>query len=264
MSISSSRHHGGGEPAADKSPVPEPTYAERARTLVHVGRIGTLSTHSRKHEGWPFGSVMPYALDGRGRPILLISDMAVHTHNLVGDPRASLLVAQADWSGDPLAGGRVTVMGTVSPVEDDLEEARRLYLTRYENAKYWVDFEDFAFYRMETRDVYFVGGFGVMGWVLAQEYFAAEPDPLADTAPGILQHMNADHADAVLLLARVFGGIDADEATMTSVDRLGFHVRLKRGERIQGARIPFTREVRSPQETRVVLVEMVQEGRKRI
>ena len=154
-------------------------------------------------------------------------------------------------------------MGTVSPVEDDLEEARRLYLGRYENAKYWVDFEDFAFYRMETRDVYFVGGFGVMGWVSAEEYFAAEPDPLADTAPGILEHMNADHADALLLLARVFGGIDADEASMTSVDRLGFHVRLKRGERIQGARISFTREVKSPQETRVVLVEMVQEGRKR-
>jgi hypothetical protein len=126
-----------------------------------------------------------------------------------------------------------------------------------------VDFTDFAFYRMEVTEVYFVGGFGVMGWVAAQEYALAEPDPLADAAPAILQHMNADHVDALLLLTRVFGGVDADEAVMTSVDRLGFHVRLKRGSRVQGARIPFTREVKSPAETRAVLVEMVGDARKR-
>jgi len=74
--------------------------------------------------------------------------------------------------------------------------------------------------------------------------------------------MNADHADALLLLARVCGGVDADEAAMISVDRLGFHVRLKKGSRMQGARIPFIREVRSPEETRAVLVEMVQDARK--
>ncbi len=257
-------HHAGGEPATEKPAVPEPTYAERARTLLHIGRVGSLSTTSRKHAGWPFGSVMPYGLDDRGRPVFLISNMAAHTQNITTDPRASLLVTQPDWSGDPLGGSRVTLMGDVSliPVEH-LGGARQLYLTRYESAKYWVDFEDFAFYRMEVLDVYFVGGFGVMGWVSAEEYTLAEPDPLAEGAPRILQHMNADHADALLLFARVFGRFEVDEVTMTSVDRLGFHLRLKKGDRVQGARIPFTREVRSPQETRAVLVEMVQEARKR-
>jgi putative heme iron utilization protein len=75
--------------------------------------------------------------------------------------------------------------------------------------------------------------------------------------------MNADHADALLLLARVCGGVDADEAAMISVDRLGFHVRLKKGSRIQGARIPFSREVKNPEDTRAILVEMVQEARRR-
>ena len=28
--------------------------------------------------------------------------------------------------------------------------------------KYWVDFDDFFFYRMDVLDVYYVGGFGVM------------------------------------------------------------------------------------------------------
>jgi len=262
MSTRSLRHDTGGEPGPERPAVPEPAYAERARTLLHVGRVGSLATLSRKHPGWPFGSVMPYGLDPLGRPILLISDMAVHTQNIVGDPRASLLVSQPDWSGDPLGGGRVTLTGNVSMIgAEEREEARRPYLARYETAKYWVDFQDFALYRMEVLDIYFVGGFGVMGWVSIDEYARAQPDPLADAASGILQHMNADHADAMLLLARVFGGVDADEATMTAVDRLGFHVRLKKGSRVRGARIPFSREVKSPEETRAVLVEMVREAR---
>jgi putative heme iron utilization protein len=244
--------------------VPEPTYAERARTLLYLGRVGSLSTVSRKHAGWPFGSVMPYGLDGRGQPIFLISDMAVHTQNLRSDPRASLLVTPPEWSGDPLGGARVTLIGNVSLVPPkEREHARQLYLARYENAKYWVDYSDFAFYRFEIFDVYFVGGFGVMGWVSAEEYALAEPDPLADAAPGILRHMNADHSDALLHCVRAFGGVDADEAAMTVVDRLGFHVRTRKGDRVQGVRIPFPREVRSPEETRAVLVEMVQEASER-
>jgi hypothetical protein len=155
-------------------------------------------------------------------------------------------------------------MGNISRVpEEQLEQQRDLYLARYDSAKYWVDYEDFAFYRMEVLDVYFVGGFGVMGWVSAEEYGLAEPDQLADAAPGIIEHMNSDHADALLLLVGVFGAIDSEEAIMTSVDRLGFHVRLRKGDRIQGVRIPFTQEVKSVQETRKVLVQMVEDARQR-
>src|ERR1700733_10501564 len=85
-----------------ESPVAEPTFAERARSLAHLGRLGTLSTLSRKQLGFPFGSVMPYGLDDRGRPIFLVSTMAMHTQNIQADPRASLLVTQADAAGDPL------------------------------------------------------------------------------------------------------------------------------------------------------------------
>src|SRR5262249_26288050 len=103
--------HAGPPGRHDAPVVPEPTYAERARTLAHLGRTGTLATLSRRHPGHPFGSVMPYALDVEGRPLLLISAMAMHTQNLEADARASLLVTQPDWSGDPLAAGRLTLMG---------------------------------------------------------------------------------------------------------------------------------------------------------
>jgi putative heme iron utilization protein len=262
MSSSSPRKHAGPGPGSDQPAIPEPSFSERARTLVYLGRIGSLSTLSRKQPGFPFGSVMPYGLDAHGRPIFLISSMAMHTQNLQADPRASLLITQPDASGDPLGASRVTVIGSVLTIpKPEVPEARQLYLDRYANSKYWVDFEDFSFYRMDVLDVYYVGGFGVMGWVLAADYNQAQPDPLADTAAGIIEHMNTDHKDALILLARVLAGIESQEAAMTSVDRLGFHARLKTADGMKGARIAFLREVRSPGEARKVLVEMVQQAR---
>src|SRR5438445_9155413 len=159
MTTSSARKHAG--PASDQPLVPEPTFAERARTLVYLGRMGSLSTLSRKQPGFPFGSVMPYGLDDHGRPIFLISTMAMHTQNLQADPRASLLVTQPGPTDDPLGSSRVTLMGNVLSIPElELAEARKLYLARYTNSKYWVDFEDFSFYRTEVVDVYYVAGFG--------------------------------------------------------------------------------------------------------
>ena len=262
MTTSSVRKHAGPGPASDQPQVPEPTFGERARTLVYLGRLGSLSTLSRKQPGFPFGSVMPYGLDDHGRPIFLISTMAMHTQNLQADPRASLLVTQESTDGEPLGASRVTLVGKVLPVTNtELVEARKLYLERHANSKYWVDFEDFSFYRMDVIDVYYVGGFGVMGWVSASDYDCSRPDPLAYSMGEILQHMNADHKDALVLLARHFAHIDSTEATMTAVDRLGCHVRVKTPDGMRGARIAFLREVRNPAETRKVLVEMVQQAR---
>ena len=261
MSSSSVGKHASGV-VANQPSVAEPSFAERARTLIHLGRIGSLSTQSRKQPGFPFGSVMPYGLDERGRPIFLISTMAMHTQNLQADPRASLLVTQADGGGDPLGAARVTVLGNVLKVaQSETAAVRKLYLASYTNSKYWVDYEDFSFYRMAVVDVYYVGGFGVMGWISASDYEGAQPDPLADDAAEIIQHMNADHKDALVLLARGFAGIEAQEAAMTSVDRLGFHLRLKTRDGVRGMRIAFLREASNPAETRKVLVEMVQTAR---
>lgn len=238
---------------------PEPSLAERARTLISLARTGSLSTHSRKFAGFPFGSVMPYAADVLGRPVFFISSMAMHTQNLHRDPRASLLIAQPDSSGDPLAAARVTLLGTT--VEAPAAEVRDLYLSRHENAKYWQDYTDFAYHRLEVSSVYFIGGFGVMGWVSAEEYATAQPDPLAEAAPEIIRHMNADHPDALLLIAHRFAGEIATEAFMTAVDRLGFHLRLKTADRVHGRRVAFLREASNKDEARAILMEMVREAR---
>lgn len=238
--------------------MPEPTYAESARTLLHLGRTGTLATLSRKHPGHPFASLMPYALDQAGRPLMLISSMAMHTQNLAADARASLLVVQPTL-GDPLAAGRLTLMGEARAVpEAEREPAKAAYLARHANAAYWVDFDDFGFWRLEPVELYFVGGFGAMGWVAAGDYLAAQPDPLAEVSESILAHVNGDHASALLAYAGRLLGEAPDEATLVALDRLGFKLRLRTQARVHSIRVAFPREVASAGQCREVFTEMLQ------
>ena len=243
---------------------PAPGFAERARTLVHLGRPGALATMSRRRAGHPFASLMPYATDEEGQLLLLISGMAVHTQNLQAEPRASLLVAEAGPAEDALASGRVTLMGGAAPVAADARDAARAaYLARHPAAAAWVDFGDFAFWRLAVEEAYLVAGFGAMGWIAGGDYAAARPDPLAAAAADIAGHMNRDHPDALVDLARALGDAPADAAVMTSVDRLGFELRLRSGDGESRTRIAFPREVASPEEARTALIEMLREARRR-
>ena len=238
----------------------EPSHAEKVRTLLIQEQLGTLATNSARHAGFPFASVMPYALTADAAPLFLISGMAIHTQNLVADPRASLLVMQSGGDADPLGAARVTLMGEVRRVEAS-DELRSAYLARHPNAKYWIDFSDFSFFRLDVTDVYFVGGFGVMGWVAAEDYRAAEADPLVDAAAMIIKHMNEDHGDALRAITRKFGNLEAEEATMVAVDRLGFVVRAKTAQGMKGVRIQFPETVRTREDARRVLVGMTREAR---
>jgi putative heme iron utilization protein len=205
---------------------------------------------------------MPYAPDERGRPLVLISTLAMHTQNLAADPRASLLVAQP--GDDPLALARLTLMGNAGRVASgERPAARDAYLARHPNAIHWVDFDDFAFWRLDVADVYFVGGFGAMDWLTVPGYETARPDPLADAAPGIIEHMNRDHADALVLYARVLGQLPAEAAEMVAVDRLGFKLRVRAADGLHARRIGFPRAVASAEQCRVVLIEMLADLRSR-
>ncbi len=252
----SPRQHASTGPARPQPP--EPSHAERVRTLLTLGSVAALSTLSRKHPGFPFGSLMPYALDSAGRPLFLISSMAMHTQNLKADPRASLFVSQTPEDGDALGAARATLVGEAVPIP--AEEAREAYLAKHPGSRYWVEFSDFSFFRLEPKDIYYVGGFGVMGWVEAESYAQAAPDPLAPAAGRILAHMNADHVDAMLLLARAFAGIEATGAALTGVDRLGFTLRLTTVDGMKGARINFAREVRDADEARGAFIELVRQA----
>ena len=238
--------------------IEEPSHAERVRTLFSLANTGTLATVSKKVAGYPFGSLMPYALDAAGRPLFLISNMAMHTQNLKADPRASLFVTQAAEDGDVLGAARATLVGDVLPVPAEATAAaRETYLAQHEGSRYWVDFSDFGFFRLSPAEIYYVGGFGVMGWVPSPEYAAASVDPLAGASAGILQHMNADHGPAMVTLAVRYAGLIGTDAQMTGVDRLGFTLRVKTADGMKGGRINFPAQVRTAEQTRAALVGML-------
>jgi heme iron utilization protein len=157
----------------DNSDAMESTKAQDARQLAASQSTGVLCTMSEKKPGFPFGSVTPYVLDDAGRPLFLMSALAVHTKNLAANAHASLLVAEPAEGEAALSAGRLNLMGVVAEVpEHEAEQARRIYLKKHPEAEQWVEFGDFGFYRLEVTDVYYVGGFGRMGWVSKGDYTA--------------------------------------------------------------------------------------------
>jgi hypothetical protein len=240
--------------------VPTPTHAERARTLLGKLRTGALATVAKEPEGHPYPSFVTFAVD-RGDPVFLISEMAEHTQNLRRDPRASLLAAESR-SEDPLANGRVTLLGECGPVEEGDASARESYLERFPNASYYCDFKDFHFWRLSVDSVRYIGGYGRMSWVGGDDWKAAEPDPLAAYAEGIVDHMNEDHADAMAVLCRAFSKAEnAEKVAMTGIDRYGFEMSVTTERGPRPVRLAFPEPVSTPDGARKALVAMVGEAR---
>ena len=241
---------------------PEPSHAERCRTLVASASRGALSTIAADPAGYPYGSVATYGLDDRGNPLFFVSLMAEHTQNAMRDPRASLLVTEPVPDGaDPLASGRVTLLGLLSRVDRDV--AQEPYLAANPTAAYYIEFGDFVFYRLAVESIRYVGGYGRMSWVDARAYAEAEPDPLAPAAAGIIGHMNADHAEAQVLFCRHLAGRpDTTAATMSAVDRYGFEMVAEGPAGRAAVRLGFPRPCSTGDEVRRAMVAMVGEARR--
>jgi len=247
------------------APAPEPSHAERCRTLVAGATRGALSTLAADPAGYPYGSVASYGLDDRGNPLFFVSLMAEHTQNAIRDPRASLLVTEPVPDGaDPLASGRVTLLGELSTVADeDRATARDRYLEANPASEYYIDFGDFTFYRLEVQSIRYVGGYGRMSWVDAAEYAAAEPDPLVAAAAGIIEHMNADHAAAQLLFCQHLAGRpETTSASMSAVDRYGFEMIAVGPSGRAAVRLGFPEPCSDGESVRKAMVAMVAEARR--
>jgi putative heme iron utilization protein len=241
-----------------------PTHAERARTMAQQVSVGTLCTLALEPKGHPYGSLVTTAFDA-GQPVFLISELAEHTRNLRQDRRASLLVAESVAS-DPLANARVTLVGQAHPVEEaSLSQARGAYLARHPDAAYYADFKDFGFWVLEVESIRYIGGYGRMSWVRAEDWLRADPDPIAADAPGIITHMNEDHADALPLYCRAFSKAeDTTAATMTSVDRYGFEMSAITALGPRPIRLAFPTPISSKTDARKALVALLHEARAKL
>ena len=240
--------------------VATPTHAERARTLVTQASTGTLCSLAIEPAGHPYGSFVTVAFDG-GDPVFLLSALAEHTKNLQRDARASLLVAE-DVSDDPLANGRVTLLGSCRPVEGDPASERVAFLHAHPHSAYYADFRDFGFWRLGVESVRYIGGYGRMSWVEKAAWEEAEPDPLAASAAGVVTHMNADHADAMVDYCVAFSkATEVASATMTNIDRYGFEMSAVTSEGPRPVRLAFPQAVTTPQQARDALIRLLKQAR---
>lgn len=237
----------------DKSAV-----AASARALVRRAFKASLATIDSRNN-YPYASLITLATDASGAPIFLISKLARHTANLAHDARASIMVDETSALADPLQGARLTLYGRAEPTAE--EGVRRRFLARHPEASIYVDFPDFAFWRLAVEGAHFIGGFGRIfdlerhDLLVPLEGAAA----LVEAEPGIVAHMNDDHADALELYATSLTGASPGSWRMAGIDPEGCDIVLEG----QARRIVFATPIATPAEARKELVRLAADARAR-
>ena len=229
---------------------------ETSRRVLRRSPTGSLATLDAG--GAPFASFVTTATTPAGEPLVLLSDIAVHTKNLRGDARVSLLLVEPGGeSGDPLAGSRVSVIGTIA--EDADEGHRRRFLARHGEAKGYATFRDFRLYRIAVTGSHMVAGFGRIVDLPPEELLTdcTGAEELIAAEEGAIKHMNEDHADALALYATRLLGMPEGKWTATGADPDGLDMRAGQ----MRARLAFPARVRTGQELRAALVQLAKDAR---
>jgi len=206
---------------------------------------------------YPYASLITLATDASGAPTFLISKLARHTANLAQDARASIMVDETGALADPLQGSRVTVYGRAEPTPE--EGVRRRFLARHPEAAFYADFPDFGFWRLAVEGAHYIGGFGRIFDLDPSELLLPleGAESLVEAELGIVEHMNADHADALELYATALADASPGSWRMVGIDPEGFDIVLEGAAR----RIVFTEPVTTPAEARKELVRLATEAR---
>lgn len=223
--------------------------ATQARHLLLKDYRGVLSTHSKAMPGFPFGSVVPYCLDAEGLPLILISRIAQHTHNLTLDPKCSLLVSARD-AEDIQAVGRLTVLAEAQKLEAEaVDGAAERYYRYFPDSRNYHSAHDFDFWVLRPVRHRYIGGFGAIHWL--DDLTLANPFAAAVEA-GMVEHMNADHTQAIAHYVQLAGLPATPAAQMVGVDSEGLHLRIGQGLYW----LPFASPCNTPKQVREALVSL--------
>ena len=231
-----------------------------AKELLRATRAGALATIDR-NTGHPFSSLVNVATDADGSPVILVSRLSTHTANIEADPRASVLLASTG-KGDPLAHPRLTVLGTFANIERNTPDGTRVqrrFLSRHPKSNLYAGFGDFTFWRLHVASAHLNGGFARAADLKASDVVTnlADAAEIVEIEEGAVEHMNADHRDAVRLYATKLLG-EADGAwQVTGVDPEGLDLAL--GDRT--ARMPFAERVTNGLALRKTLAEWAARAR---
>lgn len=176
--------------------------------LLHECGSGSLATHSQQAVGYPFPTILPFALDESHCPLFLISGLAEHTRNLVADPRAGFLVHGLNGP-NLLNAERVSLMGDMQRVEASPELTAR-YLRYHPDAEQYLALGDFSFFKLVPQHARYIAGFGRMGWTDPDEWAACPSLPLADEA-GLIVQLNPPPVRGMRLLGLDCYGFDLEK-----------------------------------------------------
>jgi len=229
-----------------------------ARSLLRRSRQGALATLV-PGSGDPYCSLVNVASHPDGSPILLISRLALHTRNILGDSRVSLMLDERA-AGDPLEGSRIMLAGRAEEAGgDQIALLRRRYLNVHPSAEAFVNFKDFAFFRIHPTGAHLVAGFGRIVDLKPEQFLTdmAGAEALLEAEPGAVEHMNADHRDAMSLYATKLLGAEAADWTCTGCDADGMDMQAGTAT----LRLDFPERVTSGTELRKMLVRLAGEAR---
>jgi len=237
------------QPTADFDP------KAAAKKLMREARSGALAT-LMAGSGDPYCSLVNAAAAADGTPLLLISRLAVHTKNILADPRVSLMLDERK-EGDPLQGARVMLLGAA--VKTERADARRRYLAQQPEAEMFAGFGDFAFYEVKLKGAHLVAGFGRIVDLTPADLLTdlAGADALLAAEPEVIAHMNADHAATCRLYATKLLGAPDGDWRCVGCDPDGLDLQWQR----TGLRLPFPQRVTQPGVLRAVLKQMADEAR---
>ena len=228
----------------------------QVRDLIRTAERAALATALAGTASHPYASLVLVASAADGSPLLLVSELAEHTKNLLRDARLSLLFDGTAGLDDPLTGPRTGVLGRAALSNDAHERAR--FLARHPSAEAYAGFADFRLYRVVVERAHLVAGFGRIRWVDGGAVLLAGTGVLAEAEAGILEHMNRDHGDAVRAYAT---GIlnQADGAwRMVGIDPEGCDLRAEG----RLARLPFDAPVHSADAARRALTGLARTARR--
>jgi hypothetical protein len=208
--------------------------------------------------GDPYCSLVNVASAPDGSPILLISRLAVHTRNILADPRISLMLDERA-PGDPLEGARIMVAGRAEEAGAERDLLRRRYLNVHPSAETFVDFKDFSFFRIRPSGAHLVAGFGRIVDLGPEQFLTEVGDAasLIEAEQGAIEHMNEDHRVAMNLYATKLLGAEAADWRCTGCDPEGLDMQAD----ATILRLEFPARVTGPGELRKMLVKLVEEAR---
>src|SRR5262245_28388698 len=239
------------------SPTAEFEASKLARSLLRRSRQGALAT-LMPESGAPYCSLVNVASHADALPILLISRLAVHTKNILADPRVSLMLDERA-AGDPLEGARIMLSGrAVEAGNDDVGILRRRYLNAHPSAEAFADFKDFSFFQIKPTGTHLVAGFGRIVDLKPAQFLTPIDDAAAvlEAEQGAVEHMNADHREALSLYATRLLGADAADWRCTGCDPDGLD--MQSGGTV--LRLDFPERVTTPGELRKMLVKLAEEA----